>query len=415
MITERTQVAIVGAGPAGLLLGRLLQRAGVETVILEVRDRDYVEARVRAGVLEQTTVDVLHEVGLGERLAREGLRHGGIHLAFDGARHHIPLDELTGGRAVTVYGQTEVVRDLVAARVADDEPLVFGASEVSIHGFEDGAGAPAVRYRHDGVEHELGADLIAGCDGFHGICRATVAPAITAWERAYGFAWLGILVDAPPATDELIYARHPRGFALYSMRSSSVSRLYLQVDPEARLEDWSEDRIWSELRARLTTEDGVAPNEGRVTEKSITPMRSFVAAPMRHGRLFLAGDAAHIVPPTGAKGLNLAVADVTVLAAAVAAHYDAGDDAQLASYSERCLARVWRAQRFSWWMTTMLHTDPSEDAYGEQLALAQLREVVSSRAQATALAENYVGLPLLGTRPGERTVADPVGSGVTDG
>ncbi len=411
MITERTQVAIVGAGPAGLLLGRLLQRAGVQTVILEARDRDYVEARVRAGVLEQSTVDVLHEVGLGERLAREGLRHGGIHLAFDGARHHIPMDELTGGRAVTVYGQTEVVRDLVAARVADGEPLVFDASEVSIHGFEDGPGSPVVRYRHNGAEHELHADLIAGCDGFHGVCRAAVAPATTVWEREYGFAWLGILVDAPPATEELIYARHPQGFALYSMRSPSVSRLYIQVDPSEKIADWSEDRIWSELRARLTTEDGIAPNEGRVSEKAITPMRSFVAAPMRHGRLFLAGDAAHIVPPTGAKGLNLAVADVTVLADAIAAHYDAADDAGLAGYSDRCLARVWRAQHFSWWMTTMLHNDPSGDAYGEQLALAQLREVVASRAQATALAENYVGRPLAGARRG----ADPVALGVAGG
>jgi p-hydroxybenzoate 3-monooxygenase len=398
--TERTQVAIVGAGPAGLLLGRLLQRAGIDTVILEARDRAYAEARVRAGVLEQPTVEVLHEVGLAERLDREGLRHGGIYLAFDGARHHIPMDELTGGRAVTVYGQTEVVRDLIAARVSDGLPLVFDASDVSVHDFESPGGAPVVRYRHDGAEHELHADLIAGCDGFHGVCRATVAPQLTTWQREYGFAWLGILADAAPATDELIYARHPHGFALYSMRSPRVSRLYVQVEPDERIEAWSDDRIWSELHARLDTEE-LTVAEGAVTEKSVTPMRSFVAAPMRHGSLLLAGDAAHIVPPTGAKGLNLAVADVTVLAAAIAAHYDGGDETPLQSYSDRCLARVWRAQHFSWWMTTMLHSDPREDAYGEQLALAQLRDVVSSPAQAAVLAENYVGLPL------ERTMGTP--------
>jgi p-hydroxybenzoate 3-monooxygenase len=401
--TERTQVAIVGAGPAGLLLGRLLQRAGIDAVIVEARDRGYVEARIRAGVLEQGTVDVLDQAGLGTRLHREGLRHGGIHLRFDGRRHHIPMDELTGGRAVTVYGQTEVVKDLIAARLADGLPLVFEAEDVSVSDFDDGDGTPTVRYRHDGRDHTLQADVIAGCDGFHGVCRRTVAGAISVWEREYPFAWLGILADAAPATDELIYSRHPDGFSLYSMRSPSVSRLYIQVDPHERIEDWSDDRIWTALRARLATDDGFEPAEGPVTEKSITPMRSFVAAPMRHGRLFLAGDAAHIVPPTGAKGLNLAVADVTVLAAALQAHV-AGDDEPLAAYSDRCLARVWRAQHFSWWMTTMLHNDPGDDAYGEQLALSQLRYVTRSRAQATALAENYVGLPLDLPLTGDRTL-----------
>jgi len=394
MVVERTQVAIIGAGPAGLLLGRLLARAGIDAVILEARSREYVEARIRAGVLEQGTVDVLRAAGVGDRLDREGLRHGGIYLSFDGARHHIPMDELTGGRAVTVYGQTEVVKDLIAARLAEDLPLRFETEDVRIDGFEDpGLGRPTVRYRHGGEEHELRAEVIAGCDGFHGVCRRTVASQVRISERTYPFAWLGILVDAAPATDELIYARHPEGFSLYSMRSPAVSRLYLQVAPEESIENWSEDRIWSQLHARQDG-DGFAVNEGPITESSVTPMRSFVAAPMRHGNLFLAGDAAHIVPPTGAKGLNLAVADVTVLARALASHFDEGDDRPLETYSDRCLARVWRAQHFSWWMTTMLHRDPAEDAYGAELALSQLRYVVSSRAQATALAENYVGLPL---------------------
>src|SRR5579875_1413133 len=397
MVAERTQVAIIGAGPAGLLLGRLLSRAGIDAVILEARSRDYVEARIRAGVLEQGTVDVLHRVGVAERLDREGLRHGGIYLSFDGVRHHVAMDELTDGRAVTVYGQTEVVKDLIAARLAEGLPLRFEAAEVRIEGVDD---SPIVRYRHDGADRELRADVIAGCDGFHGVCRETVAGAVQIWERSYPFAWLGILVDAAPATDELIYARHPEGFSLYSMRSPTVSRLYLQVAPEESIDNWSEDRIWSQLHARQDG-DGFAVNEGPVTEASITPMRSFVAAPMRHGNLFLAGDAAHIVPPTGAKGLNLAVADVTVLARALVARFRDGDEAPLAAYSDRCLARVWRAQHFSWWMTTMLHTDPGDDAYGAELALSQLRYVASSRAQATALAENYVGLPL------ERTVPDP--------
>ncbi len=388
----------MGAGPAGLLLGRLLARAGIDTVILEARSREYVEARIRAGVLEQGTVDVLHEAGVAERLDREGLRHGGIHLNFDGARHRIALDELTGGRSVTVYGQTEVVKDLVAARAHDDAPLRFECEQVTVHDLDGGAAGPTVRYRHGGADHELRAGLIAGCDGFHGACRAAVADRVTIRERAYPFAWLGILADVAPSADELVYARHERGFALASMRSPTVSRLYVQVAPTERIEDWSDDRIWSELHVRLAAE-GSELREGPVTEKSITPMRGFVAAPMRHGSLLLAGDAAHIVPPTGAKGLNLAVADVTVLAGAIEARLADHDDGPLDSYSDRCLARVWRAQHFSWWMTTMLHVDPGDDAYGAELARSQLRHVVSSRAAATSLAENYVGLPLSGTAP----------------
>ncbi len=409
MGVERTQVAIIGAGPAGLLLGRLLSRAGIDAVILEARSREYVEARIRAGVLEQGTVDILREAGVADRLEREGLRHGGIYLSFDGARHHVPMDELTGGRAVTVYGQTEVVKDLIAARLAEDLPLRFEATDVRIEEFDDpGRAKPVVRYRHDGAEHELRAEVIAGCDGFHGVCRETVASRVRTWERTYPFAWLGILVDAAPATDELIYARHPEGFSLYSMRSPTVSRLYLQVSPEESIDNWSHDRIWSQLHARQDGTDFTV-NEGPITESSITPMRSFVAAPMRHGNLFLAGDAAHIVPPTGAKGLNLAVADVIMLAQALAARLHDGDSGPLEAYSDRCLARVWRAQHFSWWMTTMLHKDPDEDDYGAELALSQLRYVTSSRAQATALAENYVGLPL------ERTASQPLAVEAHDG
>jgi p-hydroxybenzoate 3-monooxygenase len=408
MAAERTQVAIIGAGPAGLVLGRLLARAGIEAVILEARSREYVEARIRAGVLEQGTVDVLREGGVAERLNREGLRHGGIYLRFDGVRHHIPMDELTRGRAVTVYGQTEVVKDLIAARLAEGLPLRFEAGDVRIEGFEDGD--PTVRYEHGGAARELRADVIAGCDGSHGVCRETVAARLRTWERSYPFAWLGVLVEAAPATDELIYARSPEGFSLYSMRSPTVSRLYLQVSPEESIDNWSEDRIWSQLHARLDG-DGLEVNEGPMTEASITPMRSFVAAPMRHGNLLLAGDAAHIVPPTGAKGLNLAIADVTVLAQALTAHFQEGDDRPLESYSDRCLARVWRAQHFSWWMTTMLHTDPGEDAYGTELALSQLRYVASSRAQATALAENYVGLPLERTTGTDASLAMELSGG----
>ncbi|PZS10781.1 MAG: 4-hydroxybenzoate 3-monooxygenase, partial [Solirubrobacterales bacterium] len=321
---ERTQVAIVGAGPAGLLLGQLLHRQGIEAVIVETRSREYVEARIRAGVLEQGTIEVLREAGVGERMDREGLPHGGIYINYEGVRHHIPLAELTGGRGVMIYGQTEVVKDLIAARLGIDAPLQFECADVSVHGIT--SDEPVVRYTREGAAHELRCALIAGCDGFHGVCRPAVAAAmLTTWAREYPFAWLGILADVAPSTDELIYAQHERGFALHSMRSSSVSRLYLQVDPADSIDEWSDDRIWSELHARLAT-DGWELTEGPVSEKSITPMRSFVASPMRHGRLLLAGDAAHIVPPTGAKGLNLAVADVTVLAEALTEHFRQGSD-----------------------------------------------------------------------------------------
>ena len=392
MSRQRTQVAIIGAGPAGLLLGHLLHREGIETVIVEARSRAYCEARIRAGVLEQGTRDVLCESGVGERMEREGLIHGGIYLRFDGESHHIAMDELTGGRAVTIYGQTEVVKDLITARLAGGAPLHFECGDVRVDGLE--TDAPAVSYTHEGVAHELRADAIAGCDGFHGVCRSRIpADLLSVWERVYPFAWLGVLADVPPSTDELIYARHQRGFALHSMRSPAVSRLYLQVAPDEDLERWSDDRIWDELAARFAT-DGWQLESGPLLEKSITPMRSFVAAPMRYRSLYLAGDAAHIVPPTGAKGLNLAVADVIVLAAALTAQLRERSSTGVDEYSQRCLSRVWRAQHFSWWMTQMLHVDPHDDAYGHALARSQLRYVTSSTAAAASLAENYVGLPL---------------------
>jgi p-hydroxybenzoate 3-monooxygenase len=394
---QRTQVAIIGAGPAGLLLGQLLHREGIEAVILEARSRDYVEARIRAGVLEQGTMEVLREAGVGERMDREGLLHGGIYLCFDSTLHHIPMSELTDGRSVMIYGQTEVVKDLIAARLSAGAPLLFECENVAVEGVEEDE--PLVRYTHDGADHELRCDIVAGCDGFHGICRPAIPEGrLTVWQREYPYAWLGILADVAPSTDELIYAYSERGFALHSMRSLTRSRLYLQIDPHDDIASWPNDRVWHELHARLAS-DGWSLTEGPVLEKSITPMRSFVAAPMRYRSLLLAGDAAHIVPPTGAKGLNLAVADVTVLAQALAEHFHAGSDAGLEEYSDRCLARVWRAQHFSWWMSTMLHRDPTDDAYGRRLQRSQLQYVTSSAAAATSLAENYVGLTLSQTRP----------------
>jgi p-hydroxybenzoate 3-monooxygenase len=388
---QRTHVAIVGAGPAGLLLGRLLHRHGVESVIVEARSREYCEARIRAGVIEQGARETLIEAGVGERMEHEGLVHGGIYLRSDGESHHIPINELTGGRTVTIYGQTDLTKDLIAARVDSGEPLHFECEAVRLEGLD--GDEPVVRYGRDGNDHELRADFIAGCDGFHGVCRASIpAGVLRTWERTYPFAWLGILADVAPSTDELIYARHDDGFALHSMRSRSVSRLYLQVTPDENIAEWPDDRVWEALSTRLGTE-GWELTPGRVTEKSITPMRSFVAAPMRHGSLLLAGDAAHIVPPTGAKGLNLAIADVTVLADALIDRFHSGSSAGLDEYSERCLCRVWRAQHFSWWMTQMLHVDPREDDYGRELQRSQLRYVCSSIAAATSLAENYVGLP----------------------
>ena len=389
----RTQVGIVGAGPAGLLLSHLLHLQGVASVIVEARSREYVEQRVRAGVLEQATVDLLTQSGVGERLRREGLLHHGIELRFDGRGHRIDLAELTGGRAITVYGQQEVVKDLIRTRLAADGQILFDASGVSVHDLE--STRPRIRYFHDGIESELECEAIAGCDGFHGICRPVVPPGVlNVFERTYPFAWLGILAEAAPSHDELIYAYHERGFALYSMRSPAITRLYVQVAPDEDLGHWSDDRIWHELHTRLETDDGWALQEGPVLEKSITGMRSFVTEPMQHGRLFLAGDSAHIVPPTGAKGMNLAVADVHVLARALAKFFKSGREDLLAVYSQTCLQRVWRAEHFSWWMTSMLHRFPADDVFQQRLQRSQLEYVVSSRAAAMSLAENYVGLPL---------------------
>jgi p-hydroxybenzoate 3-monooxygenase len=388
----RTQVAIVGAGPAGLLLSHLLHRAGIESVVVEARSRAEIEGTVRAGVLEQGTVDLLAEVGLGERLAREGSVHHGIELRFDGRGHRIDLTARSGGRSITVYAQHEVIKDLVAARLADGGRIVFEASQVAPRGF---AGtSPTLDYRADGSAQTLACDFIAGCDGFHGVCRPAVpASARREFARSYPFGWFGILADAPPSSPELVYAHHERGFALVSTRSPTVQRMYFQCDPHEDPSAWDDARIWQELRARLATHDGWRPIEGPVIQKNVVGMRSFVCEPMQFGRLFLAGDAAHIVPPTGAKGLNLAVADVRVLAAAFVDRYRTGDDALLRRYSEHVLARVWKAQRFSWFMTSLLHRFPDASAYDRRLQLADLDYVSGSPAAQASLAENYVGLP----------------------
>jgi p-hydroxybenzoate 3-monooxygenase len=386
----RTQVGIVGAGPAGLMLARLLQLHGIEAVVLEARSREHVEQRIRAGVLEQGTVDLLAASGVGERMRREGLVHHGIELQFEGERHRIPLSDLADGRTIVVYGQTEVVKDLIGARLASGAPLLFEVSGVSVHGLD--SERPAIRYEHEGREHELECDFIAGCDGFHGVCRATIPEAaLRTYSREYPFGWLGILAAVAPSCDELIYAHHERGFALHSLRSPELSRLYVQCRPDEDIAEWPDERIWEELQLRLGLE-GWTLAEGPVLEKGVTGMRSFVVEPMRYGRLYLAGDAAHIVPPTGAKGLNLAIADVRILAEALASWRATGSHALLDAYSETCLRRVWRAEHFSWWMTSMLHRSPDSDAFEQKLQLSQLRNVVSSRAAATVLAENYVGL-----------------------
>jgi len=388
----RTQVAIIGAGPAGLLFGQLLHEAGIDNVILEQRSADYVLSRIRAGVLEQTTVQLLQEAGVGARLAREGLRHGGTELAFDGQLHRIDFEGLTG-RCVTVYGQTEVTRDLMERRAAVGRTTIYEAEGVSLHGF-DGA-TPLVRYRRDGIEYELRCDFIAGCDGFHGVSRASVpAGAIATCEKVYPFGWLGLLAAVPPARDELVYANHARGFALCSQRSLALSRYYLQVPLEDKAGQWSDDAFWTELRRRLPAEVAECVTTGASIEKSIAPLRSFVAEPMRFGRLFLAGDAAHIVPPTGAKGLNLAASDVGFLAAAMREHYLERSDDAVEAYSERCLRRIWKAERFSWWFTSLMHRFPDTGEFGQRMQHAELDYLVGSRAAATALAENYVGLPM---------------------
>jgi p-hydroxybenzoate 3-monooxygenase len=388
----RTQVAIIGSGPSGLLLGQLLHDAGIDTVILERKSRDYVLARIRAGVLEQGTVSLLDKVGAGSRLHAEGLPHDGFDLLFGGQRHRIALDRLTGGRHVTIYGQTEMTRDLMDLRAGQGGKTVFEAGDVALHDF-DGA-SPYVTFRTGGVTQRLDCDFIAGCDGYHGVSRASVPEsALTIFERVYPFGWLGILADVPPVSHELIYARSGRGFALCSMRSGTRSRYYVQCGQDERVDDWSDARFWDELRRRLDPETAEALVTGPSIEKSIAPLRSFVAEPIRFGRLFLAGDAAHIVPPTGAKGLNLAASDVHYLSQALIEHFIEGSPAGLDGYSARALARIWKAERFSWWLTSLMHQFPENGPFAQRMQQAELDYLVSSDHAMAALAENYVGLP----------------------
>ena len=390
-IKTRTQVGIVGAGPAGLVLSHLLHLQGIESVVLENRSRQYVEERVRAGVLEQGTVDLLTEMGVGDRLKKDGLIHYGIELRFNGRGHRIDFQELTGGKGITIYAQHEVLKDLNNARIAAGGQVYFEVENVSVHDLD--TTSPKIRYRKDGEDYELTCDFIGGCDGFHGICRPSIPKGvITEYEREYPFGWLGILAQAPPSSDELIYTYHDRGFALLSMRTPQISRLYLQCRPDEDIDQWSDEAIWRELQIRLAS-PGWTLTEGPVLQKGVTGMRSFVCEPMQYGRLFLAGDSAHIVPPTGAKGLNLAVADVRVLARAIAHFYSTGSQSLLNEYSEKCLRRVWKVQRFSWWMTSMLHRFPDENPFDQRRQLAELDYVTSSRAASQTLAENYVGLP----------------------
>jgi p-hydroxybenzoate 3-monooxygenase len=387
----RTQVAIVGAGPSGLLLGALLSKAGIDNVIVEQRSADYVLGRIRAGVLEQVTVDLLDELGAGVRMHAEGLPHDGFDLCFAGQRHRIDLHALTGKR-VTVYGQTEITRDLMQLRDTTGRTTIYGADDVSVRGFDEAR--PSVSYRKDGQAHTIECDFIAGCDGFHGVCRASVPKdRITLHEKEYPFGWLGLLADVPPVSHELIYLNHERGFGLCSMRSRTRSRYYVQCSLGDKVERWSDDAFWNELRARLPADAAAQLVTGPSLEKSIAPLRSFVCEPMRFGRLFLAGDAAHIVPPTGAKGLNLAATDVGYLAQGLVGHYK-GRPADLDRYSERCLRRIWRAERFSWWMTSLMHNFPSSGSFDRKVQLAELDYLVHSEAASKALAENYVGLPM---------------------
>jgi p-hydroxybenzoate 3-monooxygenase len=386
----RTQVGIVGAGPAGLMLSHLLHREGIESVILENRSREYIESRIRAGLIEQWASDLLIETGLGERMQREAMFHNGIYFCFNRALHYIDFRKLVG-KGVTIYGQQEVIKDLVASRLADGGQILFEVGDVSVHDFT--GTKPKIRFHHQGEARELACDFIGGCDGFHGICRPSVpASALTVHDREYPFGWVGILADSPPPESELIYAYHDRGFALYTMRSPTLARLYVQCAPDDEIENWPDARIWQELHTRL---GGTRPlAEGTMLQKGITPVRSFVVEPMQYGRLFLAGDSAHIQPPTGAKGMNLALADVLVLSRALLEFYRAGRSELLERYSAMCLRRVWKAQRFSWWMTQLFHLDPSHNTFDRKRQLAELDYVTSSEAAARSLAENYVGLPV---------------------
>ncbi len=387
----RVQVAIIGAGPAGLLLGQLLHLAGIDAVIIEQRSQEYVLGRIRAGVLEQCMVEMMHRAGVAQRLHAEGLVHHGFEILFGGERHRMDLNGLTG-KDVTVYGQTEVTRDLMQARASAGGKSVYEADDVSVHGFE--GTKPRVRYRKDGRDYEVECEFIAGCDGFHGVCRPSIPPrALTEHERVYPFGWLGVLADVPPVSEELIYVSHERGFALCSMRSRTRSRYYIQCPLEDKIEAWSDALFWEELARRLDAPARARLVTGPSLEKSIAPLRSYVAEPMRFGRLLLAGDAAHIVPPTGAKGLNLAASDVHYLSTALIEHYRSGSSRELDAYSERCLRRVWQAVRFSWWMTNLLHLFPENGSFGRRIQRAEFEYLTSSRAAATSLAENYVGLP----------------------
>ncbi|WP_010215004.1 4-hydroxybenzoate 3-monooxygenase [Sphingomonas sp. PAMC 26621] len=389
----RTQVAIIGAGPAGMFLAHLLRRDGIDAVVIERRDRAYVEGRVRAGVLEEVTVDLMHRLGLAERLVREGLVHGGTNLSLDGRLFRIDMAALTGGSTVTVYGQQEVMRDLFDAAEARDLSIVWNAMDVTLDGLD--GDRPSVSWQADGASHTLDCDFVVGCDGYHGVSRAAIpADVLKTFERVYPFGWLGILADVPPADHELIYANHERGFALASMRSATRSRYYIQCGVDENVADWSDDRFWDELCLRLGPETAAKVTRGPSFEKAIAPLRSFVSEPMRWGRLFLAGDAAHIVPPTGAKGMNLAVSDVTMLGEAFAEHYGERCDAGIDGYSARALARVWKAERFSWWFTSVTHRFPTMDGFDRRIQMAELDYIRGSQAAQRTLAENYVGLPM---------------------